>query len=164
MKSSYEIRAQKFVMLIAPYLIGCKTPYQFEEGVHNFLIDHSNRRVRFNYGISRVAMITSDYVIKIDYNTRSNFGTCASELENYYFACQAGYGEYFAKITRFTYMDRDFYIMPKISNIDEEDDDAPYKCDDELAEWLDENFYDLHSGNYGWKDGHIVIFDYAAAK
>ena len=162
MKSNYKIRAQKFIKAIAAYIENCYDVKTVRFGVDRFLYDHPNRKVTVSFGISRIAMITADYVVKIDYKD-SAFGDCESELEHYAQACEAGFGEYFAEITKFTYNERDFYIMPRIGNIDEDDDDVYYHCPDDFAEWLYDNLCDMHSGNYGWKDGHVVIFDYAAA-
>ena len=164
MKSSYIIRAQKFIKSIAPYIAGYETVKEIRYGVDRFLFDHPNRIINVCSGISRVVLITADYVVKIDYHTHNHcFGDCESELEHYAQACEAGFGEYFAEITKFTYDGRDFYIMPRIGNIDEDDEDVYYHCPDDLNDWLYDNLCDMHSGNYGWKDGHVVIFDYAAS-
>ena len=162
MKSNYIIRAQKFIKSIAAYITDCNEVRTIEFGVQRYLYDHPNRKVSVNYGATRVVMITADYVVKVDYNGDDWFGNCETELEHYTQACEAGYGEYFAEITKFTYDGRDFYIMPRIGNIDEEDDDVYYHCPTEFAHWLYDHLSDLHSGNYGWKNGHVVIFDYAA--
>ena len=37
----------------------------------------------------------------------------------------------------------------------------PYLEDDDERDFVMENFGDMHSANYGWKNGHPVIFDYA---
>ena len=163
MKSNYEVRAKKFIKAIHPYIMNCSEPRQYEYGCENFVADHPNRVVACYRGISRVAIVTADYVIKIDYNVESGFGSCETELENYNTVKECGFEKYFAKISRYTYDNRDYYIMPKVNGIDEDDEDAFCKCDDndELCDFLYDHFYDLHSGNYGWKDGHIVIFDYA---
>lgn len=162
MKSNYVIRAQKFVKAIAPYIENCWDVKTVRFGVERYLYDHPNRKINVCHGISRIALITADYVVKIDYQDRG-FGLCEDEIVNYARACEAGFGEYFAEITKFTYNERNFYIMPRIGNIDEDDEDVYYHCPSELAEWLYDNLCDMHSGNYGWKDGHVVIFDYAAA-
>jgi hypothetical protein len=31
----------------------------------------------------------------------------------------------------------------------------------EEQDWLDDHIHDLHSGNYGFKNGKLVIVDYA---
>lgn len=163
MKNNYIVRAQKFVMSIAPYIENANTVREYIKGVHEYLADHPNRVISTNRGISRFVMITADYVIKVDYNTDTDFGTCEDELNNYKYVCEAGFGEYFAEITKFTYGDKDYYIMPKIGHINEEDDDVYCHCPDDLTNFLYDNFKDMHSGNYGWKNRHPVIFDYAAS-
>lgn len=163
MKSNYEVRAQKFIKMLFPYIQYCKKPWQFVRACEAFVNDHPNRRVWCYSGISRVAIVTSDYVIKIDYNMNSDFGTCANEISMYDFVCKSGYERYFARISRYVYNGHEYYIMPRIRNIDPWNDDAQVVADDEdFVDFLNEHFFDLHSGNYGWKDGHIVIFDYAA--
>lgn len=163
MRNNYEIRAQKFIMSIFPYVCDWSKVVMIRRGISLYNAEHPTRVISISSGISRVAIITSDYVIKIDYNSNTQFGNCESELENYQKACDAGFEKYFAKITRFCYRGIYFYIMPRIYNINEDDDDVYYRCDDnDFIDWLYDNLYDLHSGNYGWKNGHPVIFDYAA--
>jgi hypothetical protein len=69
----------------------------------------------------------------------------------------------FAKIERYAYRGLNFYIMPRIHGIERTEYNAEdYMTDDELN-WCDsQGLTDLHNGNYGWKNGHIVIIDYAA--
>lgn len=163
MKSNYEIRAQKFFKMLYPYIKHCKTPRDFEYACDRFVVSHPNRVVKCYHGISRIAICTSDYVIKIDYDLNTQFGSCEDEVAMYDYVCSQGYGKYFAKITPFKYHDHKYYVMPLVKNIDRWGDDADTVCgNDDLSDFLCENFDDLHGGNYGWHRGHIVIFDYAA--
>ena len=163
MKSNYEIRAQKFFKMLFPYIQFCKTPRDFQHACALFINDHPNRVVECHHGISRVAICTADYVIKIDYDLDTDFGCCENEVAMYKYVCAHGYGKYFAKISRVDYHGYVYYIMPRVRNIHDWEDDAYLVCDDDdLSDFLQDNFHDLHSGNYGWHNRHIVIFDYAA--
>ena len=64
-----------------------------------------------------MALVTSDYVVKIDYNFNSDFGTSADEVDAYDFVCREGYDKYFAEISCYTYGGLDFYIMPRVGGI-----------------------------------------------
>ena len=68
MRNSYEVRAQRFVKMLAPYLNGCVRCYDYEDALEAFLSDHPYRRIHFDHGMTRVAFITADYVVKIDYD------------------------------------------------------------------------------------------------
>lgn len=169
-KSSYYLRAQKFIAQIFPYIDGCgdncENEYEYRDALRNaikrFLRDHPNRKVEASYGVSRIALITSDYVVKIDYNPDSDFGTSANEVDAYNFVCSEGYDKYFAEISCYIYGGLDFYIMPRVRGIGRKEGDAWEYVPEDVSDFLNEYFYDLHNHNYGWKDNHIVIFDYAA--
>jgi hypothetical protein len=68
----------------------------------------------------------------------------------------------FAKISRYDYNGTAFYIMPRIHGVGKTDWDADEYLTEDENDWVYEHVCDLHNGNYGWKDGHVVIFDYAA--
>ena len=165
MITSYEVRARKFANDIYPYINNCKSPFEFETAVSRFnRINH--RAVRVAYGQTRVALITSDYVLKIDYGTRSSlFGGCENEYQAYQKAYHDGFAYLFAKISPVMVKERVFYIMPRIERIGIEFngfDEAwdVVKSDDE-RDYLYDNFSDLHHENFGWKHGKPVIVDYA---
>jgi hypothetical protein len=60
-----------------------------------------HRHVRVCNGASRIALVTSDYVIKWDYNKRgvSSWGGNVQEVEMYKIAEKAGYSYLFAELT-----------------------------------------------------------------
>ena len=69
---SYEERAMDFVKELYPYLttFGAFDRYSFARyatavGAFN---DDKHRKVQFANGVARVAFITSDYVVKYEYN------------------------------------------------------------------------------------------------
>lgn len=169
MKSNYKTRAKKFIAQLFPFIeIAFYTDNSemkkrlLFSGVEQYCQYYSKRVVKSNRGISRVALITSDYVVKIDYNEDSGFGCSYDEVEAYEYAYENGYAEYFAEITEYYYEGFPFYIMPLVKHINDDDYDVYEYLHGDAYHWISENFYDLHSGNYGWKNGHPVIFDYAA--
>lgn len=165
MKNSYEVRAFNFIKEIAPYLENCIDKWDYVRAVEHYMEDHPRRKVMVYHGATRIAVITSDYVLKFNYGKRiRDFGGCGNELRLYKDAVKDGYEYMFAKITAKIYNHKTYYIMPKINGIGkyEWDDVWEYLNYDE-SDWLhDHGVFDLHSGNYGWKNGRPVIIDYAA--
>lgn len=163
MKQNYEERAQKFIAQINPYIKECRRISEFEFAVCKFNREH-HRKVRMCHGATRIAFITSDYVIKINYRGwgSGRFGGCADEVKMYKKAKQDGFEHLFAKITpvRKGY-GRTYYIMPRINGIGRTDEHAEeYLVGDEW-DYVVHNVGDRHNENYGWKDGHIILIDYA---
>lgn len=164
MRNTYEVRAQKFIQRIATYLIGAETIEDFEWAVKAYNYTY-NTRVRVTHGMTRVALITSDYVVKIDWNPESIavFGGCEKEMSMYAEAEADGFAYLFAKITPFQYDGMTFYIMPLIHGIGRTVQDAWDYMTVEESDWCsDHNLYDLHYLNYGWEKGHVVLIDYGA--
>ena len=161
MKNDYEIRAQKFIRQIFPYLDGLTDHDDRWYAVYAFNLDH-HRKVSYSHGMSRYALITSDYVVKVDYK-ETQFGCCEDEIDLYTEAEMDGFDYLFAKITRYTYQGVNFYIMPRIYGIERKEYDADWYMSEEEKDWCyNHDLCDLHNENYGWKNGHVVIFDYAA--
>jgi hypothetical protein len=164
MASSYEVRAIRFIKQIFSYLDDCRTMDDYFNAVYRFNFDHS-RKVRFAHGMTRIAFITSDYVIKLDYDPKNvkRWGGCEQEVKFYRMACEEGYGYLFAKIKPYYHRGRVFYIMPRVAGIGRSYNDADaYMTNEENAWCCDHELYDLHNENYGWKGKHIVIIDYGA--
>ena len=166
MRNSYEVRAQRFIRTIAPYLMDCEDLFDFQNAVFNFMIDHPRRKISCDHGLTRVAIITSDYVVKIDYDEEevARFGGGEKEIAFYAMAEREGMAHLFAKISRYVFDGRTYYIMPKITGIDEERwEDAWAFMTPEECEWCeDHNLYDLHCKNYGIMKGQVKIIDYGA--
>ena len=172
MKSDYRIRAQKFIKQIFPYIDG----YMYDdlnetiERVQRFA-NEKRRKVLVNYGVSRIAIITADYVIKWDRHfaqnkyERSRAGDCKKEYLTWRWLLDEnpGYAYLFAEITRFRFGGENFYIMPRVRGINRDRDVYAYECvDGDEEDFLCEWFYDLHSGNFGIdRKGNVTIFDYA---
>ena len=166
MRNSYEVRAQRFVKMLAPYLNGCVNCFDYEDALEMFLFDHPYRRIHFDHGMTRVAFITADYVVKIDYDAEQveTFGGGEKEIAFYAMAEAEGMAHLFAKISRYDYRGRTFYIMPRVTGIDDERWESAWDfMTQEECEWCeDHHLYDLHCKNYGIMNGHVKIFDYGA--
>lgn len=162
--SSYEVRAIKFIRQFAPFIADCKRVSEYNMAVNRFNKAY-NRKVKCDNGMTRIVFITSDYVIKIDYSQENicKWGGCDSEVAFYNLAVKEGYGYLFAKSKPYYHNGRVFYIMPRIHGIGREFEDADeYMTADECDWCWSHCLRDLHRYNYGWKDGHVVIFDYSA--
>ena len=162
MRNNYEVRAQKFIQQIFPYLEGCENNHDEREyAILAFNHDY-NRKVMYKHGMTRYALITADYAVKVDYAC-TRWGNSEDEMKLYEEAVQDGFEYMFAKITRYTYLGINFYIMPRVYGIGKKFDDADWYMSEDEKDWCyDHNLCDLHKYNYGWKDDHVVIFDYAA--
>ena len=164
MRNTYEVRAERFIHQLYDYICDCGNYREIENAISRF--NYMNRRnVIFRHGLTRIAFITSDYVIKMDFGSGYNmtqFGGCENECRIYEEAVAEGYEYLFAKPTMVEYEGHNFYIMPRIRNIGRYDYDVSEYLTEEENDWVEERVFDLHYRNYGWKDGHPVIFDYAA--
>ena len=161
---SYIERAQDFIKEFYPYISDCHNHWQREVNTLEYNMDY-NRRVQYCHGLTRIAFVTSDYVVKMDYDAKqvATFGGCESEIELYEEAEQDGMEYLFAKITRFEYQGKMFYIMPRIRGIGRKFWDAWAYMTDEESDWCERHdLHDLHNLNYGWKDNHVVLIDYGA--
>lgn len=168
MKSDYRIRAQKFIKQIFPYIDG----YMYDDldetirRVQSFAAE-KRRKVLVNSGISRIAIITADYVIKWDKYSHDVYGAgnCEKEYLTWRWLLDEnpGYAYLFAEITRFKFGGEIFYIMPRVRGIDKDrHGDADNYVEEDEEDFLNEWFYDLHSGNFGIdRKGNVTIFDYA---
>lgn len=164
MKSDYRVRARRFLETIYPLIANhLNSPYECKRIIRTYNTQHS-RRISVGYGVARIAIVTSDYVIKFDYDKYevARVGGCQSEVEFYQFAKSEGFEYMFAEITPFEYMGRTFYIMPRINGIMKKKYCyAEEFFDGEERNFLDNYLNDLHDENYGWYNRTPVIFDYA---
>lgn len=165
MRNNYEVRAQKFIREIAPFFDGCNFLWDYEGAVLNFMMEHPNRKIKTSNGLARIALITSDYVVKIEYNENnvSTYGGGEAEIAFYKDAEADGFEYLFAKVSRYEYNGKKYYIMPRIRNINiDRWEEGFHFMTDEEVEWCeDHELYDLHGGNYGFRNGKICIIDYA---
>lgn len=164
MKNGYEVRAQKFIQKFYEFYA---ENIDIDDACFYFNSTYHNQKIHVESGATRHALITSDYVIKIDKKPNGytkRFGTCKTEYKNYQIAVRDGFEYMFAKITVYKYMGITWYIMPRVKGIgDKCCRDATYYMTKREKEWIAENgFFDLHYNNYGWKNRHIVLIDYAS--
>ena len=162
----YLENAKHFIALFHPYIFSCRTPHDYSKAVRVFLKTHpSHPIIHISNGITRVALIGPDFVVKINYDDYEveTFGGGEEEIAFYEMAKSEGMAHLFAPITRFRYGGKPFYIMPRVHGIDEcrEEDATSYMTDEERDWCYEHELHDLHSGNYGFEDGNVVIFDYA---
>lgn len=160
-KSNYEVRAKKFIRDIFPYLLEQNFTYYWS-AIQKFNRE-KHRKVKCAFGSTRQCLLSSDYVVKIDLVKESYFGTSKDELQNwkeFYSTC--GYKDHFAPVSKYTYHDYDFYIMPRIPNVGSfGEDDLGKDIDEDFAEWAFNNIGDIHSEQFGRKNGKFIFVDYA---
>lgn len=160
---NYEERAKDFIKAIFPYIAkNMESPYYVRENINKFNKENS-RNVKMRAGCARIALLTSDYVVKFDYDREEvdSIGGCANEVYMYDIAEREGFAYLFAKITHVIYQNHDFYIMPRIEGVDDCNGSAWHHMTIAEANWChNHSVTDLHSGNYGFRNGHVCIFDY----
>ncbi len=167
MKNDYIVRAQNFInVFFKDFILPSerKVGYCFKY-TQNFNSTHK-RSVIFTYGYTRLVFITSDYVIKINY-FESNFGLCEDEVMVYNQAKKDNMDYLFAKITPYEFNGNIYYIMPRINGIDEDSERVveDYLTNDEynyVFNYL--GLHDLHCGNFGFKNGEVILVDYACCR
>lgn len=170
MKKSYIERAMRMAEILSSYM----NSYSEIDSIYNkcsmavkeYNIRHKHSSMSLESGSTRLAFIISDYVLKVDYQTIRSFGNSETELEAWDFIRENGMEEYFAEITK--YVSKSgiiFYIMPRIKHIGEYDEewfyDTLYDIDIGVYHFIEDNFCDFHEGNFGIKNGHPVVIDYA---
>lgn len=160
MKTDYTVRAQKFLDEIFPVIEKyLDDPYNLADTLFDYCAK-KRERVQVRNGVSRWAVIRSDYVIKYDYNEDCWAGNCPNEVRKYAQAEKDGYAYLFAKITPVVSHNITFYIMPRVKNIGHHRDLVNALTNDEW-DYIWNVTNDLHYYNYGWKDDKPVIVDYA---
>ena len=166
MKSDYRIRAERFIAEIYPYI--CEFPTNrmyYRKAIARFNREHHNRRVECSNGAVRIALITSDYVVKFNYDEDEahEYGGCEDEVNFYQFAKEMGFQHLFAEVTPFVYKGHMFCIMPRINGIGScpYDEAFAHMSKEECAFCKRHHLTDLHGQNYGFREGHVCIIDYA---
>lgn len=160
MKSNYIVRAQKFMETFYPYM----RKYHIGEAVNHFNED-KHRAVQCRQGAVRRVLITSDYVIKWDYDRRNSktFGGCREEYKMYQKVKDDYYSYLFAEITPIKVRNRTFYVMPRVKSLgvdhDEWIDDVLNESEWDYVESV--GVGDIHDENWGYLHGRPVLIDYA---
>lgn len=160
---SYVERAKDFIAEVFPYINGSCNPFDVEERIDEY--NHTfNRKVLVQNGLSRIALITSDYVVKFDYDPEEVdcIGGCQNELTLYSEAKQEGFAYLLAEITPFSFSGYEFYIMPRIYGIGSGFHYAEHYMNPAEKHFCRKHrITDLHSNNYGFRHGHVCLIDYA---
>lgn len=167
MKKSYETRAKKFIRDFFPYLAK-----ELDHAVHplagtmravtDFNLAH-HRNVEVRNGATRIVFVTSDYVVKMEYDEEEikTWGGNQLEADHYENAKRDGFEYLFAKPTLYEYAGIEWLIMPKATNIG--NSRIWSKLDDIEQDWIWSNIGDTHEGNYGTIKGNFVLIDYACS-
>lgn len=159
----YIERAKDFIEQVFPYISVCTNPWDAGQRIEMYNADF-DRKVIVRSGLSRIALITSDYVIKFDYDPDEidSIGGCENELELYEQAKAEGFAYLLAEITPFLFHERKFYIMPRIRGIGSGHHYAEnYMTPSEKDFCRRHKITDLHTSNYGFRHGHVCLVDYA---
>ena len=163
---SYEERAKDFIHKVFPFIKDVERPWDTRNNIAYFNMNF-HRNVKVAAGISRIALITSDYVVKFDYDEDNveYVGGCEAEVNLYKLAEEEGFAYMFAKITRYEYCGKAFYIMPRIRYINSHRwYYAQHFMSPTERKWCDSHHItDLHANNYGFRDGHVCLIDYACS-
>lgn len=161
---TYVERAEDFIKELLEYK--GKNTFQKDYGIRGtvgkYQTVHPRRRIEVSSGAARTAIITSDYVIKIDTGRPDMYGGCEQEMKFYDYACDCGMEYLLAKPTLFKYKRMKFYIYPRAK---------VHASMKRSRNWYGELTYneqsfveeicDLHEGNVGFLHGKLCIIDYA---
>ena len=166
-KTDYEVRAKAFIKEFAPYLKGIRVTrsnsYKIYDAVRRFNVD-KKRNVKVASGASRIALITSDYVVKLDFGT-TWAGNSKTEMLGYQQAQKDGYEYLLAKISLYKCCNRSFFIMPRARVAETLTWRGQKRLWDKLTEderrYIHDNFEDLHENNWGSLNGKLILIDYA---
>jgi len=165
MKTNYEVRAEKFAHYLASLFQDCCDLSDFEYTIEEYNATHS-RKLKYAHGVSRIAIIRADYVIKFNMYPEEGFedgraGDNFSENQVYQKAVEAGMAHLLAKSTTIEIDGRVISIMPRVNGINNWERQWYNYCTEEEADWLENNIYDLHEGNLGYRHGKVCVVDYA---
>lgn len=161
----YLNRAIKFANMLVVLFNNCSCLNDFEQAIEHYNNTHS-RRLRYAHGVSRLAIIRSDYVIKFDMTPEEGWengraGDNRTEEMAYKQAVIDGMQHLLAETTLVTIKGRAVTIMPKIDHVDDYDRNWWEYCTKEEENWLNYNICDLHEGNVGYRNGKVCVIDYA---
>ena len=168
MKNTYEIRAAKFAALLVRLFAACSTLADFEEAILAYNATH-NIPLHYAHGVSRIAILRADYVIKFNLQPDDDWvtddGTCragdnSTEAKVYARAERDVFAYLLAKTTVMVIGNRAVSIMPRISGVNDRWRYWGDHVTDEEYDWLCENVHDIHEGNVGYYRGKPVVVDY----
>lgn len=162
----YEARARKFIKSTLGILFeGCVDFSDFENAIISYNDAHK-RQLKYEHGVSRIAILRNDYVVKVDYQPEGRWangraGNCETEEMVYEKAVMDGMEHLLAKTTVVYENDLTFAIMPRIKGVGRFYWHWWEHCSPIEEEWLRENINDLHCCNVGYKNGRVCVIDYA---
>lgn len=166
----YEYRALRFAQkVLCPLFEDCYTLDDFILAIRDYNNRHSVKLV-YHFGVSRIAIVRADYVVKFNFTPDEEWndgtGLCRAgdnetEYEMYQKAVRDGFAHLLAKTTPFIYHGRRFAIMPRIDHVGDGSRLWWDTVTEEEYDWLEDNVYDLHDNNVGYKNGKVVVIDYA---
>ena len=165
MMRTYVERAKYFIQQVDSFLSeGDLFSVEHEINAFNRF---NHRSVRVRSGATRIALLTSDYVIKFDRAdaceyTVETFGNCEREYNFYQFAERSGFGYLFAPVTKVKGYHRNYYIMPFVRGIGRGDEYIGAYLNDDEVEFVEDYLFDIYEYNYGFKNHKPCIIDYAA--
>ena len=168
MRSNYVERAEKFMKSFVRNYGHPDTIKEVRDMVDRYNAAHTRTHLTFNYGISRCALVLSDYVIKWDYDVDEvvEWGGCENEMKLYTKASKMGLHYVLAPITRIWVYGRFYYVMPRCTRttyMDKHHDLTYYIGEEKMWGLYNKlNLTDLHDANWGFLHGQATIFDYAA--
>jgi hypothetical protein len=162
MKTDYKVRAEKFAHVLVKLFEDCEDVNDFYQAVSEYKRSH-RCAMKIDNGVSRVAIMRSDYVIK--FHRRQDFrdfaGDSYSERKVYEKAVADGYEYLLAETTLMNVDGVEVAIMPRIRHVGNTNF---WGCTTPKERaWIRENIDDLHSGNFGRRGKKICIIDYAWA-
>ena len=162
---NYEERAIKFAKFLDNLFADCEYLDDFEAVIMQYN-RHHKRKLKYSHGVSRIAIMRSDYVIKFDFTpvgywSNGKAGNCASEEEVYQTAVEDGMEYLLAKTTLVNVGFHTVSIMPLIRGVGNYNKDWTKFCTREEEDWLVWNINDLHSGNVGYRNRKVCVIDYA---
>lgn len=163
MNTNYEVRAMKFAKALTMLFKDCMSLADFKRAIKTYNENH-RYPLHWDNGISRIAIIRSDYVIKFNYGYNHDFGDCLSERMAYELAEKDGMSHLLAKTTIVSFNGCSCAIMPRIKRINNDHRYWEEHCSSEECEWLYNHVRDLHSGNVGYRNGKVCVIDYAASR
>lgn len=160
---TYVERAKDFIKDVFPYIEdSMEYPWVIRSRIRKYNAERS-RAVQVASGSARVALITSDYVVKFEYDECEVqcIGGGENEIYLYNLAKQDGFAYLFAEITPVEWAGYTFYIMPRIRGINDSNGRGWKYMTVEERIWCEKHsLTDLHNGNFGFRNGHICIVDY----
>ena len=160
MKTDYRVRAEKFAHVLADLFADCVDLVDFYDAVQRYNTTHRHCAMQIDNGVSRVAIIRSDYVIKFPRQGYSGWaGNNASECALYERAKTEGYSHLLAETTLININGIEIIIMPRVRGIGHTCMNTHATCDE--LDWLYRNINDLHPFNYGRRNGKVCVIDYA---